>query len=98
MKYCTDLILGMAFCIFIFFHFPDSRLSVLNGLHLCFWWHDSENQVEGTSKAFSEFVGEGLNKLTTLGSPPKRSCFWFKSEEQNKILLYITLTCSNVFP
>ena len=29
MKYWTDLILGKAFCIFIFFHFPDSRLSVL---------------------------------------------------------------------
>ena len=29
MKYCSDLILGKAFCIFIFFHFPDSRLSVL---------------------------------------------------------------------
>ena len=26
MKYCTDLILGKAFCIVIFFHFPDSRL------------------------------------------------------------------------
>ena len=30
MKYCTDLILGKAFCILIFFYFPDSRLSVLN--------------------------------------------------------------------
>ena len=29
MNYCIDLILGKAFCIFIFFHFPDSRLSVL---------------------------------------------------------------------
>ena len=29
MKYCTDLILVKAFCIFIFFYFPDSRLSVL---------------------------------------------------------------------
>ena len=33
MKYLTDLILGEAFCIFIFFHFPDSGLSVFNGLH-----------------------------------------------------------------
>ena len=24
MNYCTDLILAEAFCIFIFFHFPDS--------------------------------------------------------------------------
>ena len=29
MNHCKDLILGKAFCIFIFFHFPDSRLSVL---------------------------------------------------------------------
>ena len=29
----TDLILGKAFCIFIFFHFPDSGLSVSTGLH-----------------------------------------------------------------
>ena len=27
----TDLILGQAFCIFIFFHFPYSGFSVLNG-------------------------------------------------------------------
>ena len=32
MKYHTDLILGEAFFIFIFFYFPDSALSVLNGL------------------------------------------------------------------
>ena len=29
MNHCIDLILGEAFCIFIFFHFPDSRLPVL---------------------------------------------------------------------
>ena len=28
MNYRTDLILGEAFCIFIFFYFPDSGLSV----------------------------------------------------------------------
>ena len=27
-----------------FFYFPGSRLSVLNGLHFYFWWHDSENR------------------------------------------------------
>ena len=32
------------FCILTFFHFPDSRLCVLNGLHLYFWWRDSENR------------------------------------------------------
>ena len=39
----TDLILGLAFCIFIFFHFPGSALSVLPGLHFYFSWRDSEN-------------------------------------------------------
>ena len=36
MKYRTDPILGKAFCIslVVFFHFPDSGLSVLTGLHL----------------------------------------------------------------
>ena len=34
MKYCTDLILGRAsFSMFIFFHFQDSRLSVLQDFH-----------------------------------------------------------------
>ena len=32
MKYHTGLILAEAFCIFVFFYFPDSALSVLNGL------------------------------------------------------------------
>ena len=32
MKHRTDLILGEAFCIFTFFYFPHSGLSVLNGL------------------------------------------------------------------
>ena len=36
MNYGTDLILAEAFCIFIFFHFPDSALSVLTGLHFTF--------------------------------------------------------------
>ena len=36
MKYRTDLSLGEAFWIFIFFHFPDSGLSVLNGMHFYF--------------------------------------------------------------
>ena len=43
MKYRTDLILGEAFCIFIFFYFLDSGLSVLNGLQFYFWLRDSEN-------------------------------------------------------
>ena len=36
MKYRTDLILGEAFCIFIFFHFLDSGISVLNGFDFNF--------------------------------------------------------------
>ena len=40
-NYRTDLILGEAFCIFIYSHFPDSGLSVLSGLH-CFR-RESEN-------------------------------------------------------
>ena len=43
MKYRTDLILGEAFCLFIFFYFLDSGLSVLNGLQFHFWLRDSEN-------------------------------------------------------
>ena len=44
LKYFTDLIFGKAFCIFMFFRFPDSRLSVLNGLHFYFSWSDSANR------------------------------------------------------
>ena len=36
MNYCIDLIPGKAFCIFIFFHFPGSRLSVLKGFRFYF--------------------------------------------------------------
>ena len=36
MNYHTDLILGEAFCIFIFFHFLDSGIFVLTGLPFCF--------------------------------------------------------------
>ena len=44
MKNRTDLILGEAFCIFIFFYFVDSGLSLLNGLQFCFRLRDSENR------------------------------------------------------
>ena len=43
MNYRTDLILGEAFGIFIFSHFPDPGLFVLTGLHFYFSWRDSEN-------------------------------------------------------
>ena len=41
-----ELILGKAFCLFIFFNFPDSRLSVLKGFHFYFCiltWVKTEN-------------------------------------------------------
>ena len=37
MKYCTDLILGKAFCIVIFFHFSDSRLKRFPFIFLMAW-------------------------------------------------------------
>ena len=42
MKFHTDL---LKYINFIFFHFPDSGLSVLNGLNFYFWWPDSENSL-----------------------------------------------------
>ena len=51
LKYFTDLILGKGFCIFIFFHFPDSSPSVLNGLHFYFSLRDSASrEYEGQKK------------------------------------------------
>ena len=44
MKYFTDLILGKGFCIFIFFHFPESSPSVLNGLHFYLSLRDSASR------------------------------------------------------
>ena len=44
MKYRTDLILGEAFCLFIFFYFLDSGLSVLNGFQFYVWLRDNENR------------------------------------------------------
>ena len=44
LKYCKDLIFGKTFCIFIFFHFLDSRRSVLNGFHFYFSLRDSANR------------------------------------------------------
>ena len=44
MKYFTDLILGKGFCIFIFFYFPDSSPSVLNGLRCYFSLRDSASR------------------------------------------------------
>ena len=54
MNYCIDLILGKAFCIFIFFHFPDSRLSVLKGFrfYFCFLtWVKTESSRNPLSES-----------------------------------------------
>jgi len=45
MKCCMYLILCEALCIFIFFHFPDLGLSVLNGLHFNLWWHRENREL-----------------------------------------------------
>ena len=46
MNYRTDLILGEDFCIFIFFHLPDSELSRLRFL---LWWRDGKNKEQNYS-------------------------------------------------
>ena len=47
-NYRTDLILGEAFCIFIYSHFPDYGLSVLSGLHFfdCVGLKTESHQVQ----------------------------------------------------
>ena len=60
--YHTDLILGEAFCIFIFFYFPDSALSVLNGLQ---HWPILANPF--LSK-------KGMGRRQSLVRPPLFSC------------------------
>ena len=65
MKNRTDLILGEAFCIFIFFYFLDSGLSVLNGLQFYFRLRDSENR-EYTFQpliGFCIYTRSDLNKI-----------------------------------
>ena len=57
MKYRTDLILGEAFCIFIFFYFLDSGLSVMNGWKFYFWLRDSENRELCKTKINPVVVG-----------------------------------------
>ena len=62
LKYFTDLILDKGFCIFIFFHFPDSSPSVLNGLHLYFSLRDSASREYSTTPATKnlDFLGYNL--------------------------------------
>ena len=59
----TDLILGEAFCVYIFFYFPDLGLSVYNGLHL--QW-------------FAFFFFDGLTekqRVNCLPHPKHITCF-----------------------
>ena len=50
MKYGTNLISGEVFCVFIFFHFSHSGLSVLNGLNFFYSrWRDGENREQSIS-------------------------------------------------
>ena len=52
MKNPQDLILGKAFCIFIFFHFPDSGLSVLlNDLPFFLLWDGVTVETEAKNQA-----------------------------------------------
>ena len=65
LKYFTDLILGKGFCIFIFFHFPDSSPSVLNGLHFYFSLRDGASRrirIVARSKPHM-FCEESLAKI-----------------------------------
>ena len=74
MKYRTNLILGEAFCTFIFFHFPDSELSLLNGLHFYFSGRDSENRendkIQKTNCTMLKYCQRGFIQfvLLTIGS------------------------------
>ena len=36
--------------IFIFFHFPDSGLSLLHRIDFHFWWSDSDNRFKGIGR------------------------------------------------
>ena len=81
MKYFTDLILGKGFCIFIFFHFPDSSPSVLNGLHSYFSLGDSASR---------EYVSVDL-LIVTLSLHNDRE----KNQRSNKQVLHIAVYCGN---
>ena len=70
MNYCTDLILGKAFCIFIFFHFPDSRLSVLKRFPFLFLLSQvSENREEGIMPVYQGSGEESVLRLLWLYEP-----------------------------
>ena len=73
MNDCIDLILGKAFFIFIFFHFPDSRLSVLKGFHfhLCFLtWVKTEESINHFLEKYYDNCGRlcsrALSRCVTL--------------------------------
>ena len=88
MKYYTDLILGEAFCVYIFFYFPDLGLSVYNGLRFFFYGLTEKQRVNCHLTPNTEPVKLGIQK--TLVS----SCAHYfqvpatqavKNEEERKI-------------
>ena len=78
MKYFTDLILGKGFCIFIFFYFPDSSPSVLNGLHFYFSLRDSASQELAASvRGLGTKTGADLGGGCWGCVPPPEMTFGF---------------------
>ena len=63
MKYRNDLILGEAFCIFIFFHFLDSGISVLNGFDFNFdaVIVKTENKLDTSYQSIQSSLKNGFN-------------------------------------
>ena len=59
LKYCTDLIFGKTFCIFIFFHFPDSRMYCIElyWMVCIFIFHCVTVQTENRDWSFAYFIG-----------------------------------------
>ena len=82
MKYRTDLILGEAFCIFIFFYFLDSGLSVLNGLQFYFWLRDSENPKYRKSR-----IWEMKKDKDTKSLAKNQACAIFQMQHIQKNIL-----------
>ena len=77
MNYRTGLVLGEGFCIFIFWHFPDSGLSVLTGLN--FFGLNSENT--GAELTYvGRYVGKIYTKETSCNSFPCK-VWWLECEQ-----------------
>ena len=99
MNHCIDLFLGKAFCIFIFFDFPNSRLSLVKGFdfYFCFlMWVKTENKEmtmrnrhDSTSSVFA-----GFPLITWQGwmnSLPRESCLVLSFRTALQLLLNVTV-------